>query len=300
MSHIKWKIVQCFVSFSEYRCLWRFTEVGDFKKTLRLNRVVTKPKRCHFAILVVGRWACMTGWWFQICFIFTPIWGIFPFWLIFFQMGWFNHQPDDVWQRSLIIIDFDFEGWRWPNFSSRTGWWQLKDFLNFHPENWGDHHFFDEYFSDGLVQPPTRQVNLKNTLKDTQFEKRTEVIYIGLSLCFDRWMLYTFHFMWTASSFDMKDWAGKRRHEVKSTCCEENTRSLIKYWGWRFWSNEHLNFVPKHLEQAQAKFGAELFLHHMWYILKQWEISNMNRQQKTTKTSNTLWVGWATCRQFLP
>ena len=33
-----------------------------------------------------------TSWWFQICFIFTPIWGRFPIWLIFFQMGWFNHQ----------------------------------------------------------------------------------------------------------------------------------------------------------------------------------------------------------------
>ncbi len=36
----------------------------------------------------------MTRWWFQTCFIFTPIWGRFQFWLIFFQMGW-NHQPDD-------------------------------------------------------------------------------------------------------------------------------------------------------------------------------------------------------------
>ena len=25
------------------------------------------------------------GWWFQIFFIFTPIWGRFPFWLIFFK-----------------------------------------------------------------------------------------------------------------------------------------------------------------------------------------------------------------------
>ena len=23
-----------------------------------------------------------TGWWFQLCFMFTPIWGRFPFWLI--------------------------------------------------------------------------------------------------------------------------------------------------------------------------------------------------------------------------
>ena len=31
-------------------------------------------------------------WWFQILFVFTPIWGRFPFWLIFFRGGW-NHQP---------------------------------------------------------------------------------------------------------------------------------------------------------------------------------------------------------------
>ena len=27
----------------------------------------------------------LTGWWFQIFFIFTPIWGRFPFWLVFFK-----------------------------------------------------------------------------------------------------------------------------------------------------------------------------------------------------------------------
>ena len=31
------------------------------------------------------RFKYITGWWFQIFFIFTPIWGRFPFWLIFFK-----------------------------------------------------------------------------------------------------------------------------------------------------------------------------------------------------------------------
>ena len=33
------------------------------------------------------RWLFLTKprWWFQICFIFTPIWGRFPSWLIFFK-----------------------------------------------------------------------------------------------------------------------------------------------------------------------------------------------------------------------
>jgi len=32
-----------------------------------------------FLVLILSRW------WFQICSIFTPIWGRFPFWLIFFR-----------------------------------------------------------------------------------------------------------------------------------------------------------------------------------------------------------------------
>ena len=31
------------------------------------------------------------GWWFQLCFIFTRIWGRFPIWLYYiFQMGWWK------------------------------------------------------------------------------------------------------------------------------------------------------------------------------------------------------------------
>ena len=33
----------------------------------------------------------ISGWWFQICLIFTPIWGRFPILTHIFQMGW-NHQ----------------------------------------------------------------------------------------------------------------------------------------------------------------------------------------------------------------
>ncbi len=39
----------------------------------------------------LDHWKCiclMTRWWFQIFFIFTSIWGRFPFWLIFFR--WFE------------------------------------------------------------------------------------------------------------------------------------------------------------------------------------------------------------------
>ena len=46
----------------------------------------------------------ITGWWFQICFIFTPIWGRFPFWLIFF-----NQRDDPCFQPTFF--------WRSPDFS---------------------------------------------------------------------------------------------------------------------------------------------------------------------------------------
>ncbi len=58
-------------------------------------------------------------WWFQLFFIFTPIWGRFPIWLIFFQRGC-NHQLEglelkvsmqyqnlsvvDLWWLSLRIV----------------------------------------------------------------------------------------------------------------------------------------------------------------------------------------------------
>ena len=38
-----------------------------------------------------------TRWWFQICFIFTPIGGRWTlFWRAYFSDGWFNHQLEDV------------------------------------------------------------------------------------------------------------------------------------------------------------------------------------------------------------
>ena len=37
------------------------------------------------SVLVAGRQGYLIRWWFQTSFIFTPIWGRFPFWLIFFK-----------------------------------------------------------------------------------------------------------------------------------------------------------------------------------------------------------------------
>ena len=46
---------------------------------LVFQRPVEKTDRCP------GIQRIKTGWWFQIFFIFTPIWGRFPIWLIFFK-----------------------------------------------------------------------------------------------------------------------------------------------------------------------------------------------------------------------
>ena len=67
-------------------------------------------------VVSVGTLVCswyLSRWWFQILFIFTPTWGNNPFWLVFFQMGWFNHQlvvkhsQGTRWKlRNLLFIEF--------------------------------------------------------------------------------------------------------------------------------------------------------------------------------------------------
>ena len=39
----------------------------------------------NFSVCEMLAFQIFSGWWFQIFFIFTPIWGRFPFWLIFFK-----------------------------------------------------------------------------------------------------------------------------------------------------------------------------------------------------------------------
>ncbi len=55
-------------------------------KTPWFHRTVGNSSRANYCDLSRGhpKW-WFTGWWFQIFFIFTPIWGRFPFWLIFFK-----------------------------------------------------------------------------------------------------------------------------------------------------------------------------------------------------------------------
>ena len=48
----------------------------------------------------------LTRWWFQRFFIFIPIWGRFPFWLIFFKGVDWNHQlvNDSLYYKALLLF----------------------------------------------------------------------------------------------------------------------------------------------------------------------------------------------------
>ena len=66
-------------------------------------------------------WTKMTRWWFQI-FLFTPTWGRFPFWLIFFK--WV-----DTNQMSWVRLGWRFFFWfrKTLFFSLVTGWWDVGE-----------------------------------------------------------------------------------------------------------------------------------------------------------------------------
>ena len=66
-------------------------------------------------------------WWFQILSIFTPIWGRFPFWLIFFK--WVETTNQQVMVSDCFFFTLNL-----------VKWWTI----------------WRAYFSNGLVQPPPR------------------------------------------------------------------------------------------------------------------------------------------------
>ena len=86
---------------SSSHCLWVFCPIASMRITkpcwsaLETRRPssprATRGCWCHGC--VAGNydrttgvcWKRRTGWWFQMFFIFTPTWGRFPFWLIFFK-----------------------------------------------------------------------------------------------------------------------------------------------------------------------------------------------------------------------
>ena len=67
------------------RCcqLWRLEiwPKTSFHLRFVMERLKTLMKQCMTKSLCDVSW--VSRWWFQTCFIFTPIWGRLPFWLIF-------------------------------------------------------------------------------------------------------------------------------------------------------------------------------------------------------------------------
>ena len=77
----------------------------------------------------VGYVSCLekqAGWWFQIFFIFTPIWGNDPIWQKNSD-GWFNHQP-----ARMVRFPQEWIWWlaaqqqRWSNRIEFVGWFRVS------------------------------------------------------------------------------------------------------------------------------------------------------------------------------
>ena len=68
----------------------------------------------------------IAGWWFQIFFIFTPICPIWGRWTQFdehiFQMGWFNHQLDKVFNSTTHISYISLQI---IPINVHQGWWNF-------------------------------------------------------------------------------------------------------------------------------------------------------------------------------
>ena len=76
--------------------------------------------------MISGGYKPDTTWWFQIFFIFTPIWGRFPFWLIFSN----GLKPPTRWSYKPIILGY-YVGW---NFTLQV------EVLAY--ETWGSETYF--------------------------------------------------------------------------------------------------------------------------------------------------------------
>ena len=69
------------------------------------NGLKMEPKGTYVFRFGDEKHSCITRWWFQMFFIFTPIWGRFPFWLIFFRWVETTNQ--------IIIWEYDWiSTWR--------------------------------------------------------------------------------------------------------------------------------------------------------------------------------------------
>ena len=93
----EWDVFPLFTDFI-HRSYRLVTHKRQSAFTIWLNHIVTSPWALSSAGSYLGGsypdiedLYRFTGWWFEIFFIFTPIWGNDAIWLMFFEMGW-NHQ----------------------------------------------------------------------------------------------------------------------------------------------------------------------------------------------------------------
>ena len=77
------------------------------------------PKRFRLVKHEMSQISRLSGWWFQIFFIFTSIWRRFPFWLIFFRWAETTNQlsKNQPWIKqqwhNMTVVDFGMRNHPW-------------------------------------------------------------------------------------------------------------------------------------------------------------------------------------------
>ena len=81
-----WVVPLCGIGGRKLLCLCLYYSISWVKKTVCQTVAVPSTYLSFFPLLFHTCHVYMiTRWWFQIFFISTPIWGSFPFWLLFFR-----------------------------------------------------------------------------------------------------------------------------------------------------------------------------------------------------------------------
>ncbi len=112
---------------SKFPMGWIGSQKGTFNNHMSL---FCRPSRARFR--TGQKRSIKTRWWFQIFFIFTPTWGRFPFWLIFFR--WVEtvttNQKKLVKLREIDTIDSsnaNLEAHWWPKKKCWQTAWDVKN-----------------------------------------------------------------------------------------------------------------------------------------------------------------------------
>ena len=71
---------------SSYRPRWSPNTPPNMNKCFNAWRRYRIGRKAQSPVIIQACWATLARWWFQIFFSFTPNWGRFPIWLLFF--GW--------------------------------------------------------------------------------------------------------------------------------------------------------------------------------------------------------------------